>query len=627
MTISAKRLLSGRFWAAAIPIAALATVYWPALGAWFQQDDFAWLGLLQRLNEGVSLTEALFAPMAQGTVRTISERLYFMVLRSIFDLNAIPFHVVTFATQIANLVLLARIVTRMTGSARVAALTGVLWTTHSCLAWPLTWAAAFNQVLCAFVFLACVNAFDRYGETNRRRWLAVVCLVFGLGFGVNEAVVALPAILILYAFLFHRSLVRIPCWLLIGSGIFALYHNAVSPKTSGGLYGIAVDGRLAVTAWSYWRFATLPLQFLIEHRWWPTALERLVGPLSVVLAAGFVWQGYRFNRAVLLGLAWYWVALSPYLVIPNHVSDYYLFVPLIGYSIAMAGLAMAAWDELRWGRLALMAVVGVVIAVQGAAGNLRSSRAAGDSRQVSFLVNAMKEATKRNPGKTIYLSGVSDQLFWNGFYDYPFYLIGQNRVYLTPGNARELAATERMSDFSAYSQPNPIVLRELAARRAVAYRVLPSKLQNITEEEIRGLQEGGAEAEVPGIIPISAPEYAYLLSGEWHEPEAAFRWMGKQAMVQMKAPSGKEQSLALTGFCTAAQIEGGPLVLTIRIDEVEVGSWTIRDCAEPIRVTAALPTVTRGRRSMDVALMVNHTVQVGQDTRRLGMGVAGIAVQ
>jgi len=95
----------------------------------------------------------------------------------------------------------------------------------------------------------------------------------------------------------------------------------------------------------------------------------------------------------------------------------------------------------------------------------------------------------------------------------------------------------------------------------------------------------------------------------------------------MKAPSGKEQSLALTGFCTAAQIEGGPLVLTIRIDEVEVGSWTIRDCAEPIRVTAALPTVTRGRRSMDVALMVNHTVQVGQDTRRLGMGVVGIAVQ
>jgi len=58
-----------------LPLFAFFGVYWPALGAWFQKDDFAWLSLSQRLGSGLSLMDALFAPMAQGTVRTISERL------------------------------------------------------------------------------------------------------------------------------------------------------------------------------------------------------------------------------------------------------------------------------------------------------------------------------------------------------------------------------------------------------------------------------------------------------------------------------------------------------------------------------------------------------------------------
>ena len=64
--------------------------YWPGLRAWFQQDDFAWLALWQRIGVDMDLKSALFQPFAQGTVRVFSERVYFLAFRWVFGLNAFP---------------------------------------------------------------------------------------------------------------------------------------------------------------------------------------------------------------------------------------------------------------------------------------------------------------------------------------------------------------------------------------------------------------------------------------------------------------------------------------------------------------------------------------------------------
>src|SRR5690349_3293427 len=77
--------------------------YWYGLRCWFRQDDFAWLGLGATVHDWNGLRKALFAPLAQGTIRPWSERAYFMGLHALFGLDALPFRIVVFATQIANL--------------------------------------------------------------------------------------------------------------------------------------------------------------------------------------------------------------------------------------------------------------------------------------------------------------------------------------------------------------------------------------------------------------------------------------------------------------------------------------------------------------------------------------------
>ena len=92
--------------------------YWHGLTAWFQTDDFAWLGLGLEVHDLRSLWDALFQPRAQGTIRPWSERVFFMGFYTLFGLDALPFRIWVFLTQFANLALLASIARRVTGSAR-----------------------------------------------------------------------------------------------------------------------------------------------------------------------------------------------------------------------------------------------------------------------------------------------------------------------------------------------------------------------------------------------------------------------------------------------------------------------------------------------------------------------------
>jgi len=102
-----------------------------ALKTWFFQDDFAWLGLRLGVNSSSDLLRAMFSPKAEGTVRTLSERVYFLIFPALFGLNVAPFKVWTFLTELANIALLSQIARRLTGSPLAGFLAAILWTANA----------------------------------------------------------------------------------------------------------------------------------------------------------------------------------------------------------------------------------------------------------------------------------------------------------------------------------------------------------------------------------------------------------------------------------------------------------------------------------------------------------------
>src|SRR5580693_235816 len=104
------------YWKRLIPIALLLALYWPGLTNWFYQDDFGWLNLRHDVHSAGDLLPALFAPKAHGNIRPLGENAYFLLLSSLFGVDALPFRIVAFVTQMASLVLLGNIAWRLTAS-------------------------------------------------------------------------------------------------------------------------------------------------------------------------------------------------------------------------------------------------------------------------------------------------------------------------------------------------------------------------------------------------------------------------------------------------------------------------------------------------------------------------------
>src|SRR5260370_2419005 len=106
-------LQSSAWWLA--PSLLCLLLYWRGFTAWFRADDFAWLGVGLYIQNFHDFLSAMFSAQAQGTIRPWSERALFMAGFGIFGLDALPFRIVIFATQFANLALVASIGARLSG--------------------------------------------------------------------------------------------------------------------------------------------------------------------------------------------------------------------------------------------------------------------------------------------------------------------------------------------------------------------------------------------------------------------------------------------------------------------------------------------------------------------------------
>src|SRR5262249_51572078 len=151
---------------------------------------------------------AMFEPQAQGTIRPWSERAFFMGLYTVFGLNALPFRICVFLTQILNLTLIRSVGQRVTGSPAAGFWAAMLWTANTALLSVMTWSSVYNQALCAFFLLLAFYFLLRYIETGEKRFNRAQWGVFLLGFGALELNVVYPALAAAYTFFCARQRFR-----------------------------------------------------------------------------------------------------------------------------------------------------------------------------------------------------------------------------------------------------------------------------------------------------------------------------------------------------------------------------------------------------------------------------------
>ena len=428
-------------------------VYRRGFSAWFRADDFAWLGLALRVHNFRDLLDMLVLPAAQGTFRPWSERAFFMAGFTLFGLHATPFRIVIFATQFANLVLVAAIGTRLTGQRAAGFCAALFWVVNGALVEPLGWACVYNQVMCAFFLLLAfyflLRSLEADGAGDSRlakRYEILQWIAFLAGFGAQELNVVYPALAASYTYLCARPKFRRTLPMFTVSALYTLGHNRLAPFQKTGDYAAHFTGSMLRVLGTYWTWSVGPMFQRTPFAVQPWLILAGVAIVSLGLLAFAARQlqsrglpGVN-GRAAVFCLGWYLITLVPVLPLRDHITGYYVYIPLIGlcwlggWAFAEAWLAETRTKSAATALALLYVFLVLPRAVQGSQQNRQLTL------RVRDLVEGVARAHELHPGKTILLDGVDTDQFWNGIVDRPFKVIGIDHVYLTTGSERHIDA-------------------------------------------------------------------------------------------------------------------------------------------------------------------------------------------
>ncbi len=582
-----------------IPLAALFWIHWYGLLSWFWADDFAWLSLHNFVHDRASLLSNMFEPAAQGTIRPWSERGFFLLFFHWFGTDALPYHVLAFATQSCNLLLLMWIVRKMGAPRLSASIAAVLWTANAALVLPLAWSSDYNQILCAFFLLA---AFALY--LAGYYWLQVI--VFVLGFGALEINVVYPALLLAWLIVNRKNARPALPLIAISVAYYFLHRHFTATTLPNGPYDLHFDSSALATLYRYCKLV-----------WVPTGWYGLRGSIPLIGNAAIViffcatlWQLRQADPPARFFFLWFLITLAPVLPLSEHLSDYYVAIPSLGLS---AGMAL--WS--RRHRLIPAVLVVLYLYFQLPVTRLFAYTHLESTRRIRSLVLGVQHARQLHPNKGILLTGVSLDLYTTAIADFPFQALNLANVYLAPDTNIDVPRIYvPLSD--VVLPPGP-TLRALAEDQLVVYQTNGNSLKNITSLYQKTAQ-GKFFNVTPNKLDVGNPYLAYLLGSTWYPIEENFRWMPQEAALRIAAPQVPNEKLAISGYCPPEQLRLGPLKLNISIDGKRIAETVFSDRDSTFSRTYDLPASVTGKESMEILLQVNRTFTGnGNDKRPKGL--------
>jgi hypothetical protein len=227
------------------------------------------------------------------------------------------------------------------------------------------------------------------------------------------------------------------------------------------------------------------------------------------------------------------------------------------------------------------------------------------SRRAAKLVRGVAAARRLHPGKTLVVSGVDTDMFWQCWRDRPFLPLGIDQVYLTADTEYRIPQLLKETRVSHYVLPDTMALGAIRRRGLVAYELLPSGgLGNITPFYAARLERKAPR--LPAYLDIRDPLSGVHLGQGWWQPEQNHRWMSRQATFELRA-SGRV--LILKGFAPDRR------ELTVSIDGQTLSPRLL--AGGPFEERFPVPAT--GRPTVTITLAVDRALIIPADGRELGL--------
>ncbi len=304
----------------------------------------------------------------------------------LFGQNAVLHHIPNIVLHMASALLLMAIVRQLASSASIALFCALLYAIHPIHVESVTWISGSKDTLAGFFFFGALAVYVRWTRAASGNWLVYACglVLFGLGLLTKEAVIVLPALLVLidlFALTERRALLRRALGV-AGFGLVAFAYLVVRSIVLGSLGDMKEgvwhgDGPLqtfltmpgvlaeyAVKMLLPFGLTAADTTLIVTH---PLQLAFVAGMFLVLVGLGLVVFYRRSFPSVAFGIAWFFVALLPVMnIFPLHhiKAERFVYLPSAGACLALA----AVWHRFslgRWRRPALAVAVLYLVLLGG----------------------------------------------------------------------------------------------------------------------------------------------------------------------------------------------------------------------------------------------------------------------
>lgn len=285
--------------------------------------------------------------------------LYCFIIKSLFALNSVFWHLSVVLIHAAVAVLFYGVVRRLAADSYVAAMAALIFAFHPGRVESVAWVSGVTDPLLAFFVLSAFYCYLRGVDTERKVFLGFALLLHAIALLAKEPAVMLPAIVAIHGYLTIPALAvkqrvqqafRAAAPFIVTTAMYLLARILILR----GLGHPVTEMSLTVMVLTWPKV----LWFYVRHYFWPFTLSPFYDihevsgfadrglwlPLAGVAAvlAGITLLQRRFGSAVsLFGLLWFAIFVVPVLNIRifNHadiVHDRYLYLPSMGLALVAA---------------------------------------------------------------------------------------------------------------------------------------------------------------------------------------------------------------------------------------------------------------------------------------------------
>ena len=332
------------------------------------------------------------------------------------------YHLFNLLLHALNACLVCWLARRLSGEARIGLIAGLLFAAHPLCTEPVNYISSRSDSLAAVFCLLALGFFvqaEQEGQPRKRTWVRL-CLVLGLL--SKESAIAVPALLLLYDYLFlsrqQWPVLRAKFWRRHGAywGLAAAYvlvlvFNGFLGRSLGKpVRDLGAQAATQLKALVYYPYLLLmPARLNVDHQFFASTGWLGVAvllPLALALSAGWLlWRHRRQQDQALFLVLWALLALLPVMVMPLNVlvNERRLYLPCAALCIGLAWL-------LRAGRIRGWVLVGLLVGVY-ALGSWHRSQVWAD--ELSLWTDAVKKAPLM-PRAHLYLGNAYKDLATQG---------------------------------------------------------------------------------------------------------------------------------------------------------------------------------------------------------------------